>query len=235
MNTNPIFTDHRGRPIRRIRKSSRELRTWQKALFTLLVVTLGPLALMGAITQIDAAHQLKGVVPVANGGTGTASTLTGLMRGNSSAMTAAELSGDVTTSGSNAATVAKINGTTLGTNSAADQTIVTTASATGSWATIPNCTSGALQYATSTHLYSCGTVLTGTFADAETPTGTIDGSNAAFTLAHTPSPAGSLVLFKNGQEMIAGGADYTLATATITYTASAKPQTGDVHIAFYRW
>src|ERR1039458_3857739 len=38
-----------------------------------------------------------GTVAVANGGTGTASTLTGLVRGSSSAMTAAELSGDVTT------------------------------------------------------------------------------------------------------------------------------------------
>jgi hypothetical protein len=234
MNTNPVFTDHLGKPIQRIRKSPRELRTWQKALFTFLIVTIGPLAIMGAITQIDAAHQLKGIVATGNGGTGTASTLTGIVRGGS-AYTAAELSGDVTTSGSNAATVAKINGTSITTNSAADQTIVTTASATAGYASIPNCTAGALQYATSTHTFACGTVLTGTFADAETPSGTVDGSNAAFTLAHTPSPAGSLVLFKNGQEMIAGGADYTLATATITYTASAKPQTGDVHIAFYRY
>ena len=49
-------------------------------------------------------------VAVSLGGTGTGSTLAGLMRGNSSAMTAAELSGDATTSGSNAVTVAKING-----------------------------------------------------------------------------------------------------------------------------
>lgn len=50
-------------------------------------------------------------VAVANGGTGTASTLTGLVRGSGSAMTAAELSGDVTTSASNATTVAKVSGT----------------------------------------------------------------------------------------------------------------------------
>ncbi len=41
------------------------------------------------------------VVTVPQGGTGTGSTLTGLVRGNASAMTAAELSGVVTTSGSN--------------------------------------------------------------------------------------------------------------------------------------
>lgn len=46
------------------------------------------------------------VTPIAKGGTGTAATLTGLVRGSASAMTAAELSGDATTSGSNAVTLA---------------------------------------------------------------------------------------------------------------------------------
>lgn len=55
--------------------------------------------------QVTVTH-LAAALPVNQGGTGTASTLTGLMRGNASAMTAAELSGDVTTSGSNAATIA---------------------------------------------------------------------------------------------------------------------------------
>jgi hypothetical protein len=56
---------------------------------------------------------LSAALPVNQGGTGTTSTLTGLMRGNSSAMTAAELSGDATTSGSNAVTVTKLNGVSL--------------------------------------------------------------------------------------------------------------------------
>lgn len=73
------------------------------------------------------------------------------------------------------------------------------------------------------------------FADNETPSGTIDGSNLVFTLAHTPSPAASLDLFKNGQLMIAGGVDYTLATATITFTAGSKPFTGDSLICSYRY
>jgi len=42
---------------------------------------------------------------VANGGTGTGGTLNGLVRGSASAMMAAELSGDATTSGSNAVTL----------------------------------------------------------------------------------------------------------------------------------
>lgn len=73
------------------------------------------------------------------------------------------------------------------------------------------------------------------FAEEETPSGTIDGSNAAFTLAHTPSPAGSLKLYKNGVRMKAGGVDYTLATATVTYVSGVKPLTGDSHVCDYRY
>lgn len=54
--------------------------------------------------QVTATH-LSAALPVNQGGTGTTSTLTGLMRGNASAMTAAELSGDASTSGSNSVTV----------------------------------------------------------------------------------------------------------------------------------
>lgn len=59
-------------------------------------------------STVSVASGISGTLPVANGGTGTGSTLTGLVRGNASAMTAAELSGDVTTSGSNAATIVSI-------------------------------------------------------------------------------------------------------------------------------
>lgn len=54
---------------------------------------------------LDAAS-VSGTLAVANGGTGTGSTLTGIVRGNASAFTAAEISGDATTSGSNALTLA---------------------------------------------------------------------------------------------------------------------------------
>ena len=72
--------------------------------------------------------------------------------------------GDVTNSaGSLTTVVGKINGTTIGTNSAADQTIVTTASATGAWTSITNCSGGAnaLNYSTSTHTFSCNTISAG--------------------------------------------------------------------------
>jgi hypothetical protein len=72
-------------------------------LIGMLVFTLAARSLTNLATQVT------GVLAVVNGGTGTASTLTGLVRGSGTAMTAAELSGDVTTSGSNAATLAKLN------------------------------------------------------------------------------------------------------------------------------
>ena len=59
--------------------------------------------------QVTATH-LAAALPVAQGGTGTMSTLTGLVRGNSSAMTAGELTGDAVTSGSNSVSVVKMNG-----------------------------------------------------------------------------------------------------------------------------
>lgn len=188
--------------------------------------------LLGAVTQISLTSQVSGILPIGNGGTGSASVGTGLTRAASGVLSSAELSGDCSTSGSNAVTCAKANGTTVPTNSTADQTLVTTASATGSWASIPNCT-GALQYSTSTHTFSCGAILSGTFSDSETPTGSINGSNTTFTLGHTPSPAGSLSCYENGVQQRAGGADFTLATATITY--GTAPPTGATLICYYRY
>ncbi len=72
------------------------------------------------------------------------------------------------------------------------------------------------------------------FEDFETPVGVVDGINTVFTLAHSPSPANSLLLFhKTGRLiLIGGGLDYTLAAAVITTTAA--PAAGDVLYAWYR-
>jgi hypothetical protein len=71
----------------------------------------------------------------------------------------------------------------------------------------------------------------GNFADSETPSGTINGSNATFTLANTPI-TGSLHLYLNGRRQ-APTADYTIATATITMIN--VPATGDTLLADYRY
>lgn len=80
------------------------------------------------------------------------------------------------------------------------------------------------------------------FADNETPAGTIDGTNAAFALAHAPSPAASLQLFfqydTNVREQVTRlyreGVDYTLSGSTITF-ATAPPDSISSLVAFYRY
>ena len=205
-----------------------------RAFLYALLIAFG-YANIAAVTQVDLTHQVKGILPFGNGGLGAATFAAGLFRSNGTVASTAELSSDATTSGSNAVTVVKINGTSVPTNSTADQVLITTTSATGGWVSVTNCPSGALQYTAATHTFACGSILTGTFVDNETPTGTINGTNDTFTLASSPSPTASLQLFKNGQLMISGGADYTLTGNSIVYVTGAIPITGDVHRASYRY
>jgi hypothetical protein len=216
------------------------MRKYFKRLGVLFAILAATTLLVAAVTQIDLTTQVKNILPAVNGGTGNGFTAFSGPATSTKTFTLPNASATILTSNS-AVTMAQ-GGTGITTN-AADTLLQGTSSA---WQTVAMPTTGTngcagtgdkLLYSTTTHLFTCGTDQTTAtnFADAETPSGTIDGSNAVFTLAHTPSPAASLKLFKNGQLMIAGGADYTLATATATYVSGAKPQTGDVHIAFYRW
>ena len=76
-----------------------------------------------------------------------------------------------------------------------------------------------------------GTLSTSNYVTEETPSGSINGSNTAFTLANTPT-AGTLKLYLNGLRLKSGaGNDYTLSTATITMTTA--PVSGDVLLADY--
>lgn len=69
------------------------------------------------------------------------------------------------------------------------------------------------------------------FTYGEVPAGTIDGTNAAFTLKNAPNPAGSLEVFRNIGVQIAG-VDYTLSGNVITFTTA--PQAGDLLMTIYR-
>ena len=71
------------------------------------------------------------------------------------------------------------------------------------------------------------------FVDGETPTGTLNGTNATFALANAPSPASSLTLFRNGL-LLTAGVDFNLSGSTITFLGGAIPQSGDLLEAFYR-
>lgn len=72
-----------------------------------------------------------------------------------------------------------------------------------------------------------------TFVDKATPTGSINGSNTAFSLAQTPT-AGSEHLYRNGVlQEVGGGNDYTISGATITFVTA--PVTGDRLLVSYRY
>jgi hypothetical protein len=82
-----------------------------------------------------------------------------------------------------------------------------------------------------------------TFADDETPAGIINGTDgtdgtAAFTLAHAPNPAASLMLYKTDvgtAVLMVAGVHFNLSTLTITYTAGNRPISGQTHRAWYRY
>ncbi len=80
---------------------------------------------------------------------------------------------------------------------------------------------------------SCGSVHVPVFYDGVVPAGTVNGTNAVFTLSPAPDPAASLKLTRNGLVQKAG-VDYTLSGGTITFTSGAIPQTGDLLLAWYR-
>jgi len=67
------------------------------------------------------------------------------------------------------------------------------------------------------------------FVTAEVPSGSINSSNTAFTLANTPT-AGTVKIYRNGQRQIVG-TDYTISGTAITYLYA--PTTGDSLIADY--
>lgn len=72
------------------------------------------------------------------------------------------------------------------------------------------------------------------YVEGEYPTGAVNGSNAAFTLAQAPTPASSLALYRNGI-LQAVGIDYALSGTAITFLAGAIPQSGDLLQARYRY
>jgi hypothetical protein len=71
------------------------------------------------------------------------------------------------------------------------------------------------------------------FVDGEIPAGAIDGANVSFTLSHTPAPASSLDVFRNGIRAMSG-LDYTSTGNSVTFAAGYVPQIGDVLQCSYR-
>lgn len=143
-------------------------------------------------------------VGVAQGGTG-AVTLTGIVRGNgTSAMTAAELSGDVTTSGSNVTTLATVTVAKGGTG------LTTT-------------TSGGLLYSSATAVIASSAALTsnafltgggaGAAPNAVALTGIVKGNGASAPTAVT-APSGAIVGTTDTQSLFAKQVLVTAAHGT---------------------
>jgi hypothetical protein len=82
----------------------------------------------------------------------------------------------------------------------------------------------------------CGTSTQASFsfADAETPMGIQNGTNASFTLVNTPNPANSLHVFRNGSRLSVSG-DYLLSGSVITFIGTQIPNPGDALVADYRY
>lgn len=105
----------------------------------------------------------------------------------------------------------------------------------GDWAIVTLIAQGSAAGTWDTHLALSSTsagLTSGNFVTRETPSGSVNGSNTAFTLANTPT-AGTEEVFLNGllQEPGAGN-DYTISGASITYLSA--PISGDKIRVNYR-
>jgi hypothetical protein len=70
------------------------------------------------------------------------------------------------------------------------------------------------------------------FSNNETPSGAVNGSNTAFTVAQTPANGGMFFLTRNGQFQVVG-VDYTISGVNITYLYA--PSSGDKIRATYTY
>jgi hypothetical protein len=84
---------------------------------------------------------------------------------------------------------------------------------------------------TEVHPLHAGGGIGPSFADSETPAGATPGT--AFTLAHAPNPAASLILVWNGVTLKRGGVDYTLVGNAVTTVQIIGA--GDSFICWYRY
>jgi hypothetical protein len=153
--------------------------------------------------QVTATH-LAAALPINQGGTGITSTLTGLVRGGASNFTAAELSGDATTSGSNLVTVGKVNGVSYPSSPSTNMVPVVTASNTVTYEAVPNAA-----------LANSSITLNGTANQISSPGLTALGGTATFSIANPFVFPGKWT-----------GAASTTAAATLNLPSGVAPTTG---------
>lgn len=251
-NSKPADWD--GVPVRRMPKQRKFSLRINKAVAVTVLLCTSTIFLMGAQTLINLASQVKGTLGLANGGTNQTSTTIAAHNwfGNNTGSSAAPgyeqpACGDLSNAdgGCSMSTTAAgdLSGTLPSANvvsthiSGGTSGDLATFNSTGNmvnWGGSSTCTgSQAIQSLTAAGVATCLSTQSLNFSDNETPTGSCNGSNQTFTLAHTPNPSTSLNFFLNGQLLISGGSDYTLATATVTTVGTCA--TGDVVRASYRY
>jgi hypothetical protein len=163
-----------------------------------IAVVLGwAIVSIAAVTQLNLATQVQGVLPTANGGTAVNGTAvfpsSGTVMTTSTAVTASQLPNP--------------SASTLGGVESID--------CTGSGHILKISTSG---------VPSCAADA-GVNLNQGAPSGSINGSNTTFTLSPTPTQASDVDCFENGlQQQQGAGDDYTISGATITYLTA--PATG---------
>lgn len=171
----------------------------------------------GANSDITSLSGLTTPLSVAQGGTGTGSTLTGIVRGGSP-LTASEISGDCTTSGSNAITCTKTNGTQIATGLSIPTGTASFAGGTGITSVV--CTTGYLCNNTRGTLTvvaavgaSTGTIVTvsfsGTLSSAPACFASMNGGATAFGIGNSAPTTGSF--------NITAAISVSLATFNVNY------------------
>lgn len=122
--------------------------------------------------------------------------------------------------------VSKIDGTSVPVNSAADQTIVTTASATGAWKSIPACgdASHGLSYDTVGHAFGCQSI-TGTAGNVADPGGNgVMVRTALNTTINRTLQSGTGVTVTNGTG-VSGDPSFAVDTTLVATTTNTLTQT----------
>lgn len=167
------------------------------------------------------------VVPIANGGTATGSTLTGIVRGGNP-FTASEISGDATTSGSNALTLATVN-SNVGSFTYASITVnakgLITAASSGSapTGTVTSFSAGNLSPLFTTSVATATTTPALTFALSNAAGGTVFGNATASAAApgYTIAPVLGIPGTSTGKIALASAT----ASGNFTITAPASAAT----------
>ena len=154
--------------------------------------------LLGAVTQVNLATQVSGLLPGTNGGTGISSTATFPASGTVM----------ITTTGVTAAQLPNPTASTL-----------------GGVESLAPCSAGSHINTISTSGVPGCSADTGVNQNQAAPTGSINGSNTSFSLSPTPTVSANVNCFLNGiQQQQGSGNDYTISGATITYLTA--PPTG---------